>query len=98
MSQRELGLRIHISGDLIGKIEKAFRWPSEMLANSCDSVLDTGGILARLWPLVARERRIAEILGEQLAISPISWHVPTSRSRSPLLNDKLTGGKFRGLR
>ena len=44
------------SGDLIGKLEKAERWPTLDLASRCDAVLETGGALARLWPLVERER------------------------------------------
>lgn len=55
-SQDDLGrLTLH-SGDLIAKVEKATRWPSEPLAQRCDLVLDTGGELARLLPLVMAER------------------------------------------
>ena len=91
LSQRELGLLINTSGDLIGKVEKALRWPSKGLANSCDSALATGGILARLWPLVAREHRIATVFAEQLARPPITWDVPICRPQDVLLNDMLTG-------
>jgi hypothetical protein len=87
LSQRELGLRTNISGDLIGKIEKALRWPSESLATSCDLVLDTGGILARLWPLVAREHQIAAVFAEQLARPLISWGAPSSRAPNLLPYD-----------
>jgi hypothetical protein len=56
LSQAALGgLALH-SGAEIGKVEKAERWPSADLAARCDDVLDTGGVLARLVPLVAAER------------------------------------------
>ena len=43
------------SGDTIGKVEKAQRWPSSELADRCDVALRTDGALARLWPLTSRE-------------------------------------------
>lgn len=57
-SQDRLGREVHVSGDLIAKIEKAERRPPEHVASRCDAVLDTGGALRRLWPLVERERRL----------------------------------------
>ena len=56
LSQDRLGSLVAYSGDLIGKLEKAERWPTLDLASRCDAVLETGGSLARLWPLVERER------------------------------------------
>lgn len=47
MSQAELGAKVHVSGDLIGKIEKAERTCSSELATALDQSLDTGGVLAR---------------------------------------------------
>ncbi|MGH3921682.1 MAG: hypothetical protein ACRDTT_02200, partial [Pseudonocardiaceae bacterium] len=43
-----------------GKVEKAERMPSRKLAEACDRVLETGGSLARLWPLVDQERQRAD--------------------------------------
>jgi transcriptional regulator with XRE-family HTH domain len=57
MSQAQLAKLVHVHPDLIAKVEKATRWPTEALATSCDSALDTGGRLAALWPGVADERR-----------------------------------------
>jgi hypothetical protein len=54
---------LHVSGDLIGKIEKAARWPSRDLAHGIDQALETGGELAGLWPQVQRYR---ESLGADL--------------------------------
>jgi hypothetical protein len=56
MSQAALGKLVNVSPDLIGKVEKAVRWPTEALARSCDSVLDTGGTLIAMWADVACER------------------------------------------
>src|SRR4029453_4465151 len=52
LSQDQLGRLVHASGDTIGKIEKAQRWPPDGLAEAWDAFLVTGGALARLWPMV----------------------------------------------
>lgn len=57
-SQEDLGrLTLH-SEAAISKVEKASRWPTEQLAQRCDMVLETGGSLRRLLPLVLAERRV----------------------------------------
>jgi transcriptional regulator with XRE-family HTH domain len=56
LSQARLGRETHVSGDEIAKVEKAVRWPPPGLAEQCDRVLGTGGVLSRLWPLVERQR------------------------------------------
>ncbi|MGH3905472.1 MAG: helix-turn-helix domain-containing protein [Pseudonocardiaceae bacterium] len=48
LSHDRLGAEINYSGDTIGKVEKAERVPTVPLAEACDRVLDTGGVLARL--------------------------------------------------
>lgn len=48
LSQVELGRRVHASGSLIAKIEKAERCPGVDLASRLDATLDTGGELARV--------------------------------------------------
>ena len=50
LSQAGLGALVHVSGDLLHKIELAQRWPSWSLAEECDRVLDTGGALVSAWP------------------------------------------------
>ena len=55
LTQRDLGASVHVSGDLIGKIEKADRPCTLSLAAALDSVLDSGGVLARCLPLVFAE-------------------------------------------
>lgn len=57
LSQSRLGDLTHHSRSLIGKVEKAERWPSLDLAQRADIALATGGALQRLWPSVEREYR-----------------------------------------
>ncbi len=57
-----LGRKVYVSGDLLGKIEKAERWPSEELTVLCDSVLCTGGVLTRRWRALGRERPTASMI------------------------------------
>lgn len=45
LSQDALGRLVHVSGDLIGKVEKAARRPTRMLVESCDTVLQAQGAL-----------------------------------------------------
>ena len=56
MSQDDLGKLVHVSGDLLSRIEKAERWPPPGFAEDCDAALNTEGALARVWPLVERTR------------------------------------------
>ncbi len=57
MSLAQLGHAVYACGDLIGKVEKARRWPSAALVKRCETVLDSGGVLLRLYLLAARDRR-----------------------------------------
>lgn len=57
LSQNELGLRVNFSGDHIAKVEKAERFPTVELMSQCDTALETGGVLARVWPTADHERR-----------------------------------------
>jgi len=52
LSQAGLGERVHHSGALVGKVEKAERFPSAEFCELVDAVLDTGGALARMRPAV----------------------------------------------
>ncbi|WP_096058913.1 helix-turn-helix domain-containing protein [Carbonactinospora thermoautotrophica] len=56
LSQAALDRLIHFGEDTICKVEKAVRWPPPGLAEACDQALGTGGVLARLWPLVEHQR------------------------------------------
>lgn len=48
LTQRAVGMSVHVSGNLIGKIEKGERACTIELARDLDRVLETGGILAYL--------------------------------------------------
>lgn len=61
LSQRALGKRVHVSGDLVGKVEKAERWPSSHLVESFEAALQAAGELVRLLPDLERERRLTDI-------------------------------------
>jgi transcriptional regulator with XRE-family HTH domain len=56
LSQERLGEIIGYSGRLVGLVETARRTPSRDLAERCDAALGTDGTLARLWPLLNRDR------------------------------------------
>ncbi|MEU4680950.1 helix-turn-helix transcriptional regulator [Micromonospora sp. NPDC023737] len=61
LSQRALGGLVHVSADLIGKVEKAERWPSARLVESCEAALQTGGELVRFLSVLERERRLTGV-------------------------------------
>jgi hypothetical protein len=69
-SHASLAQSVHCSASLIGRIEKSDRWPSQDLAVACDTVLGTGGTLARLWPAVEEQRR-QEAANHQPAPDPV---------------------------
>ncbi len=77
VSQEDLAQHIAYSASLVGMIETARRAPARDFAERCDVALDTGGALARLWPLVSQEalprwfRPFAEI--ERGATSIRTW-------------------------
>ncbi|MEU0517280.1 helix-turn-helix transcriptional regulator [Streptosporangium sp. NPDC006007] len=54
-SQEKLGEQICYSLAMVGMIETARRVPSRDFTARCDEVLETGGALSRLWPLLSRE-------------------------------------------
>ncbi|WP_079125055.1 helix-turn-helix domain-containing protein [Streptomyces lushanensis] len=47
LTQDQLGALVHVSGDLIAKIEKAARACTPGLAEALDAALETGGVLGR---------------------------------------------------
>lgn len=56
LSQDRLGALVHVSGDLIYRIELGDRHPSRDFAIRCDQALKTRDVLARLWDDVDAER------------------------------------------
>jgi hypothetical protein len=57
MSLATLGHTVHVAGSLLGKVEKADRWPGADLIRRCDMALDGAGVLCRLYELAEHERR-----------------------------------------
>ncbi|MFI0941227.1 helix-turn-helix transcriptional regulator [Streptomyces sp. NPDC021020] len=55
LSQPQLGAKVHVSGDLIGKIEKAVRTCTPELARALEEALGTGGALTRALPRTASD-------------------------------------------
>jgi transcriptional regulator with XRE-family HTH domain len=56
LTQHGLARMIWHSQEFVAKVEKGERWPTWYLATRCDAALATGGVLARLWPAVERQR------------------------------------------
>ncbi len=57
LSLAQLGRVVYASADMIGKVEKAQRWPSAALVDQFEAVLNTAGILRRLYALAEDEQR-----------------------------------------
>jgi transcriptional regulator with XRE-family HTH domain len=55
LTQDVLGLKVHVSGNYIGKIEKADRLCNPQLAAALDDALNAGGALRRLWDRVEKD-------------------------------------------
>jgi transcriptional regulator with XRE-family HTH domain len=55
MTLQELAATLMHGPDLVRKVEAAQRFPSREFLLRCDDVLDAGGALGRLWPLLQRE-------------------------------------------
>lgn len=85
LSQAQLGARVHVSGDLIGKIEKAVRACSAELARALDEALDTGGVLTRA---LARATADADTSPTDADTSPVR---PRSVRPHPAPDAILTG-------
>lgn len=59
LSQSALGRLVHVSGDLIAKVEKAERRPLPDLVSRLDGVLDAGGDLGRLAVAIDEHKALA---------------------------------------
>ncbi|WP_371500398.1 helix-turn-helix domain-containing protein [Kitasatospora sp. NBC_00374] len=55
LTQNQLGALVHISGDLVSKMEKAERPCRPTHAAALDAALDTGGVLSRCLALANAE-------------------------------------------
>lgn len=84
-SLARLGGEVHVSGDLLGKIEKAQRGPADDLIARCDDVLDAGGALRRLHGLTCRGLRGLD--SESGPDAPVPVEVSISSTRVPTYPD-----------
>lgn len=84
LSQAGLGALMHHSGALVGKIEKAQRFPSAEFCELADVALDTGGTLARMRPDVD-----PGVPPEHLCFVEPTWTVAASLR----VVQELTGGR-----
>ncbi|GHJ49081.1 hypothetical protein Cs7R123_64230 [Catellatospora sp. TT07R-123] len=60
LSQGKLAQAMPHSEAMIAKVESGERWPTEDLARRCDEALETGGVLAVLWPRVRAEQQASD--------------------------------------
>jgi transcriptional regulator with XRE-family HTH domain len=60
LTQRGLADQVRYSREMVAAVERGRRYASHELAVRCDAVLRTGGVLARLWPLVEGEQVAAD--------------------------------------
>lgn len=78
LSQRKLGERIGYSEQAVGMIETGRRKPTLEFARLCDDALETGGLFARLWPMLRHASSVSwfdeynEV--EQRAIAIDGWN------------------------
>jgi len=83
LSQARLGAAVHVSGDLIYKIELAERRAGRDLAARCDRVLEAFGALVRLWEAVEEEGRDApDSRGD--TDNPVVGITPRGKGMTPL--------------
>lgn len=55
LSQAQLAERICYSPGLVGMVETCQRMPSQDFTSRCDTTLNAGGALTRLWPMLSKE-------------------------------------------
>jgi transcriptional regulator with XRE-family HTH domain len=60
LTQRALADRVGFSRETVAAVESGRRYGSREFAVRCDEALGTGGLLASLWPEVAREQIAAD--------------------------------------
>jgi transcriptional regulator with XRE-family HTH domain len=60
LTQRELAVRVRYSREMVAAVERGRRFASREFVQRCDEVFDSGGVLARLWPLVESQQVAAD--------------------------------------
>ena len=70
LSQQQLGTEVHISGALVGKLEKAERLCTPEIATALDTALEAGGALAGAWQHAADEQRRMRSESDRIRTAP----------------------------
>lgn len=80
LSQAALGRATHDSGALIGRFEKAERWPNREAALRLDQALDTAGALVRIWDRAAQAVERAPVTASSVVDNGLglTWHADVS--------------------
>lgn len=88
LSQAALGRITHDSAALIGRFEKAERWPNRAAVVRLDAALDTGEALVRIWDRASREgevRRQATPANSEVDTElGLEWHPDLSATTSTI--------------
>lgn len=85
LSQAALGRVTHDSAALIGRFEKAERWPSRAAVLRLDEALETAGALVRIWDRADQEARPpngSETTSEVDTDLGLEWHTDLSVTAS----------------
>lgn len=75
LTQSALGELVWHSAEVVAKVEKAERWPTQYFAERCDLVLGAGGVLIELFPLVEVQRLACD--GRRVRSSSGEGRVPS---------------------
>ncbi|MGC9667689.1 helix-turn-helix domain-containing protein [Planosporangium sp. 12N6] len=79
LSQHTLGRLVHVSGDLIGKIEKGERRANHDLVDRCDRALACDGELVALWAAAEAEHRGVRATPGAVERETVLAHLPALR-------------------
>jgi transcriptional regulator with XRE-family HTH domain len=71
LSQLQLGMMVHISGALVGKLEKAERLCTGEIAAALDAALEAGGTLAESWRVALVEQQRVRSESDGIRTTPI---------------------------
>jgi DNA-binding XRE family transcriptional regulator len=91
LTQRQLAQRLQYSREMVAAVEQGRRYASHAFAVRCDLVLDSHGVLARLWPYVQSEQFAADRRRGPRTASPASPASPAGaadRPAGPPLGDR----------
>lgn len=68
LTQRQLASRVKLSQAQIGALERAIRQPSKDYSDTLDTILNTGGVLSRIWHDVAGRRDVPNWFRDALTL------------------------------